>query len=472
MKLRTKQAIGFAIVASLIVPGALAALYTFGEMHGEFEALRDDVVPGAIAMAEMEQTLTRAHHNLVEYMVHGIEEDKALAQLALADLEKAGLEHLEHERHIGAEERAAAEEMMAKVKKFASAVIGIIDLKNRGLSNAELSQKDGETVHPAEATLIQQIREHKALHMEEVAQAERAVHQAHIVGTAVVLLGTVCAVLVAAGVALITSRMIVKPLQDLEKGTELIAQGDLDHRIGASRKDEIGQVARSFDRMAEHLSKTLVSKSALEEANAALTSEMTERKRAQEALQESEEHLRITLASIGDAVIAVDTDRHVVNLNGTAEQLTGWSFQQARGRPLEEVFNIINEETRKAAPDPVARVIATGQIQGLANHTILIARDGTERAIADSAAPIQNASGKILGVVLVFRDITERRQAEKESQRRLQELERFNRLTVGREQRMIELKREVNEMAHKGGLAPPYDLAFAESGKGGIGDEL
>lgn len=471
MKLRTKQAIGFAIVASLIIPSALAALYTFGEMHGEFEALRDDVIPGAMAMAEMEQTLTTAHHHLMEYMVHGKEEDKALAQSGLEDLEKAGLEHLEHERHIGPEERAAAEEMMAKAKKFASAIIGIIDLKKRGLSDAEFSKKEDETVHPAEAALIQQVRKHRAVHMEELAQAERAVHRAHIAGTGVVLLGTVCAVLVAAGAAFITSRMIVKPLQDLEKGTELIAQGDLDHRIGATRKDEIGQVARSFDRMAEHLSKTLVSKSALEKANAALSSEVAERKRAQEALQESEEHLRITLASIGDAVIAVDTDRDVVNLNGAAEQLTGWTLEEARGRPLEEVFHIINEETRKAAPDPVARVIESGQIEGLANHTVLIARDGTERAIADSAAPIQDASGRTVGVVLVFRDITERRQAEEESQRHLQELERFNRLTVGREQRMIELKREVNETAHKAGLAPPYDLAFAESGKGGIGDE-
>ncbi len=157
----------------------------------------------------------------------------------------------------------------------------------------------------------------------------------------------------------------------------------------------------------------------LEKANQQLRDEVTARKRAEQTLRASEEHLRITLASIGDAVIAVDTDRRVVNLNGTAEQLTGWSFEEAHGRPLAEVFHIINEETRKEAPDPVARVIATGKIEGLANHTVLIARDGTERVIADSAAPILDPLGRTVGVVLVFRDITEERNRRKEKEQLL-----------------------------------------------------
>ncbi len=199
--------------------------------------------------------------------------------------------------------------------------------------------------------------------------------------------------------------------------------------------------------------------------NRELENEIAERRQAEEALRESEEHLRITLASIGDAVIAVDTGRRVMSLNGAAEQLTGWPFEEARGRPLDEVFRIINEETRAPVEDPVAKVIAMGRIEGLANHTVLIARDGAERAIADSAAPIRDAGGQVVGVVLVFRDITEERRVQMELQQRMDELERFNRLAVGREQRMIELKREVNEMARKAGVAPPYDLAFAESGK-------
>src|SRR5262249_38071436 len=113
-----------------------------------------------------------------------------------------------------------------------------------------------------------------------------------------------------------------------------------------------------------------------------------------------------------DAVMATDTQGRITFLNAVAEHLTGWSSQAARGRPLSEVFRIINESTRQPAEDPVARVLGTGMIAGLANHTILVARDGREIPIGDSAAPIRLPDGKLFGVVLVFRDVTETRRAE------------------------------------------------------------
>src|SRR5204862_2094180 len=95
-----------------------------------------------------------------------------------------------------------------------------------------------------------------------------------------------------------------------------------------------------------------------------------------------------------------------------AERLTGWSEKEAIGRPIEEVFNIVNEDTRAKAPNPVSRVLAEGVVVGLANHTALIARDGTERPIADSGAPIRDGRGVTRGAVLVFRDVTDDRHAE------------------------------------------------------------
>jgi PAS domain S-box-containing protein len=136
------------------------------------------------------------------------------------------------------------------------------------------------------------------------------------------------------------------------------------------------------------------------------------RRQAQEAVRRSEENLTVTLHSIGDAVLATDTDGRVTRMNPVAEKLTGWTQTEAAGRPVAEVFHIINEETRAPAVIPVEKVLATGEIQGLANHTIIIARDGTERPIADSAAPVRDAAGRILGVVLVFRDVTEERAAQ------------------------------------------------------------
>jgi len=121
----------------------------------------------------------------------------------------------------------------------------------------------------------------------------------------------------------------------------------------------------------------------------------------------NEKKYRTTLNSIGDAVIAVDVDGNVTTLNPIAESLTGWDSESACGQPMETVFNIINSTTRKEVENPVKKVLETGRIVGLANHTILIARDGKEHQIADSAAPISNDEGSITGVVLVFRNVTE-----------------------------------------------------------------
>jgi len=126
-----------------------------------------------------------------------------------------------------------------------------------------------------------------------------------------------------------------------------------------------------------------------------------------EELQLKEENLRTTLDSIGDAVIATDVTGKIIRLNPVAGKLTGWSCEEALGKHLSEIFHIIHAHNRKVVESPVTRVLSSGKIVGLANHTILISRDGTEYQIADSGAPIRSEKGDILGVVLVFRDITE-----------------------------------------------------------------
>jgi len=131
------------------------------------------------------------------------------------------------------------------------------------------------------------------------------------------------------------------------------------------------------------------------------------------ALRASEGNLDVTLNSIGDGVLVTDTQGRIVRLNPVAERLMGWTQADAQGEAVETVFRIINEYSREPAVVPVAEVLCTGAIKGLANHTVLIARDGTERAIADSAAPIHGADGRVQGVVLVFRDVSEERVAER-----------------------------------------------------------
>ncbi|HEX5819110.1 MAG TPA: PAS domain S-box protein [Gemmatimonadales bacterium] len=126
------------------------------------------------------------------------------------------------------------------------------------------------------------------------------------------------------------------------------------------------------------------------------------------------EWCRVTLASIGDAVITTDTEGRVTFLNSVAESLTGWTDAEANAQPLQTVFNIVNQSTRLPVESPSVRALRDGIVVGLANHTVLTARDGTERPIDDSAAPIRDEAGRVSGVVLIFRDITERYRHEQE----------------------------------------------------------
>jgi PAS domain S-box-containing protein len=134
--------------------------------------------------------------------------------------------------------------------------------------------------------------------------------------------------------------------------------------------------------------------------------------RAKEALAKQSERLRVTLASIGDAVVTTDTEGRVLSLNRAAETLCGWEETEARGHELGEVLRLVDEETRQPLENLAERALREGSVVGLASHTLIVARDGTHTPVDDSAAPVRDDSGRVLGVVFVFRSIAERRRAE------------------------------------------------------------
>ena len=146
----------------------------------------------------------------------------------------------------------------------------------------------------------------------------------------------------------------------------------------------------------------------------AIMRDISRRKRMEDELSAEKERLTVTLKSIGDGVISSDLQGKVILVNQVAEELTGWKEEDAVGRPITTVFHIVNEFSRKRCENPVHKVLETGGVIGLANHTILIGRDGKEYVIADSGAPIRDSQNKIIGAVLVFRDITEKRKMEEE----------------------------------------------------------
>jgi PAS domain S-box-containing protein len=140
--------------------------------------------------------------------------------------------------------------------------------------------------------------------------------------------------------------------------------------------------------------------------------DITAHKRSESELREQRAWFAVTLSSIGDAVITTDIRGQVSFLNPVGEAMTGWTLADATGLPLERIFNIVNEDTRQPIANPVAKVLQEGVIVGLANHAVLIARNGSEVAIEDSAAPIRDASGAVCGAIMVFHDVSARRRAE------------------------------------------------------------
>lgn len=165
------------------------------------------------------------------------------------------------------------------------------------------------------------------------------------------------------------------------------------------------------------------------------------------SLQESQERLAITLKSIGDGLIAAGLDGKVTLINAAAEELTGWKSFEAAGEPLEKVFNIINEETRRPQANPAQEALATGQTVMLANHTVLVSKKGVERAIADSAAPIFDNKGRISGVVLVFRDVTEKARLEKQLNDKVQELENLHKALLNINEDLITSQEKLETLA-------------------------
>src|SRR6267154_2085040 len=165
------------------------------------------------------------------------------------------------------------------------------------------------------------------------------------------------------------------------------------------------------------LAGTLLSISLLLLCFGLLLRELSERKKAQKALAKSEKWFSTTLASIGDAVIATDMNGAVTFMNSVAQGLTGWTHAEATGKSMDLVFDIVNKESRRPVENPVKKVFREGKVVGLADHTLLLSKDGKEFDIEDSAAPILTDTGEGFGVVLVFRDITEMKLADEETKR-------------------------------------------------------
>jgi PAS domain S-box-containing protein len=237
----------------------------------------------------------------------------------------------------------------------------------------------------------------------------RAVWALSGVGAAILALGL--------GAALLMGQRLVQSLTGAARSAQALAQGQ-PVLAGPSRIVELDGLAAGLHEAGAILDRRLHERDQAERARARAAEEREQALLAEQAAQAAREReearLAVTLRSIGDAVVATDAAGQVTLLNPVAQALMGCAEADALGRPLEAVFTIVNEYTRQRVESPVTKVFREGRVVGLANHTLLLARDGREIPIADSAAPIPGAGGVLQGVVLVFRDVSDQRAAERQ----------------------------------------------------------
>jgi PAS domain S-box-containing protein len=224
------------------------------------------------------------------------------------------------------------------------------------------------------------------------------------------------------------AKMISKPIKDLHHGTEIIERGDLDHKVSQDSKDEIGQLSRAFDKMTAAIKQ---SRAEIDQKVKEQTQEITERGKSLDdqrlailnVLEDVDEEKQIAtrekekvstiLQSIGDGVLVVDVNRRVLIFNQAAEQISGFNAEELFGKQYDSSLKFINEKDGKPTSSFIDDAISSGQVKEMANHVALIHKNGDQVPVADSAAPFKNKDSKVVGCIVVFKDVTKEREVDK-----------------------------------------------------------
>ena len=410
MKLSIKLTAGFSVIILFILIIGLFSWNAYRDIYQEFELLKEDIIPGTIKMMGMEGTVNQITDDLQDYMVSGTEEEEKAVRVGLELLEKDGKEHLKHERHIGQRENKSAQELLEKIGIFSSAVMEISKLKKQGVGIDELLEKEDRELHPAMDALVKQLREHKAVHLEELAEAEEVVHGTYIQGMRILLLSVLVIALLAAAIAIAITRSITRPIKTLHEGTEIVGGGNLDYKIGMKAKDEIGQLARAFDKMTRNLNRTTTGIDKL-------TEEVAHRKKTEEELRESRKRFRSLVETTSDWIWEVDRNGVYTYASPKVEALLGYVPEEVIGKTP---FDLMPAEEAERLTDLFQAFIDSRKsFQALENTNLH--KDGRRVMLETSGVPIFDDSDEFVGYKGIDRDITERKQAEEEIRRAAQE---------------------------------------------------
>ena len=282
MRISTKLTAGFSLVILSILLTAGLSLSVYREINEKCIALRDEIKPNVVAMMQLYNAIIDLHHWSMTYALYGQEEHKQKVQSAIEHTEKIALEHLEHEKPHGQVKQIMAEEIMVKVKRFTLTITEIFTLREQGMEAPEIFQIKAVEFHSAVNTLLGELGEYRTFLIGELTLSQQVLHESRALGAKIIVVGTVFIMLLASTIGFAITMSIARPVRRLHRGVEIISEGNLDYKIGEDAKDEIGQLSRAFDSMAENLKNTTVS---IDELN----NEIADRKRMEQELEKAKQ---------------------------------------------------------------------------------------------------------------------------------------------------------------------------------------
>ncbi len=389
LKVRTKLIIGFSAILVLLWLIVVYAGDSFGNLNRQFSAVEEDIIPDTIAMTEVETISSEIYHDVTEYLYYDIEEAKSNAQLKLSRLEEIGLEYLPVTALPGTVEHGKDRILAGKISDFYFSATWIIDLKERGADYTKLLARDRTMCLPALLSMQQRAGELKAASIAELTTAKAAFEKAYTSGVRSTFISAGFLTLLAITAAIIVTRSIVQPLHTLRKGTEMIAKGKLDYKVGTDARDEIGGLSRDFDQMTQSLSTSMTSIDNLNQ-------EIAERKR-------SEEKQQAIIKTALDGFWICDLEGRFIEVNDSYCKMTGYTREELLEMSIQDIEAI---EKPERTAQRIKKIVEHGSDRFETQHK---RKDGKIIDMEISVNYLNIGEGQMF---VFARDITGRKRAE------------------------------------------------------------
>ncbi len=398
MKVRVKLIIGFSAIVICLWLIVSYAGNNYGNLKQQFTAVGEDIIPNTMDLTEVEKTAYDAYRQSVDYILFDMTEAKQNAIYKINYLNDIRKKYVSYGEGIEDEEYIVHQELISRINVLTLGIITVMNMKEMGANLDELLAQDRNTNLPALLDLEHYINEQKAANIEELAVVKTDFQQAYTQGINWLLISAGLITLIAVAASFLTTRSITRPLHALHKGTEIIAKGNLDYKVGTKARDEIGQLSRAFDQMTLNLTSSMTSIDNLNQ-------EIAERKRAEEALRESEAKYS-SLVERGNDGIVILQDGVIKYANSKMVQMLGYTLEETINKPF---INYVSPEHREFVIDRYRKRIAGEEVPETYELDI-IAKDGKTVNVEVNASLLEYK--ETIADMAIIRDITERKRVD------------------------------------------------------------